>query len=120
MRVRLQCLTVHERTSRFRRCCNEDSALTVSELLVVLPARSVRESLAHLLFVCPMYDEYRKEMFDGIKTVDGCAAKLSSLLNTADSLQKALSFVACGTWGDTSIATELHHTLLHICRRLGD
>jgi len=35
------------------------------------------------------------------------AAKLSSLLNTADSLQKALSFVACGTWGDTSIATEI-------------
>jgi len=50
-----------------------------------------------------MYDEHRKEMFDGIKTVDGCAAKLSSMLNNADSLQKALSFVACGTWGDTSI-----------------
>jgi len=46
-------------------------------------------------------------MSDGINTVDGCAAKLSSLLNTADSLQKALSFVACGTWGDTSIATEI-------------
>jgi len=29
------------------------------------------------------------------------------MLNTADSLQKALSFVACGTWGDTSIATEI-------------
>jgi len=25
------------------------------------------------------------------------------MLNNADSLQKALSFVACGTWGDTSI-----------------
>jgi len=102
MRVRLQCLSVHERTSRFRRCCNEDSALTVSASCC--PAcKDGSESLAHLLFVCPMYDEYRKEMFDGIKTVDGCAAKLSSMLNNADSLQKALSFVACGTWGDTSI-----------------
>jgi len=85
-----------------RRCCNEDSALTVSASCC--PAcKDGSESLAHLLFVCPMYDEYRKEMFDGIKTVDGCAAKLSSMLNNADSLQKALSFVACGTWGDTSI-----------------
>jgi len=35
-------------------------------------------------------------------------------------LQKALSFVACGTWGCSPQLKDLHHTLLHICRRLGD
>jgi len=50
-----------------------------------------------------MYDETGRRCLMASKLVDGCAAKLSSMLNNADLPQKALSFVACGTWGDTSI-----------------
>jgi len=43
-----------------------------------IPLLDCRHCEGHYQSFQYMY-EYRKEMFDGIKTVDGCAAKLSGL-----------------------------------------
>jgi len=62
----------------------------------------------------------KPNMFDGIKFANGCASQLTSLLNTADSLHKALSvevpvqaiarewaLLACDTWCDRSVAAAV-------------
>jgi len=99
MRVGLQCLSAFmSALTRLRRCCNDDSALAVSASCC--PAckdgyRSIGTSAGHLRVL--RMTGTCKGMLDGIRTVDGCAAKLSSLLmNTAGS--SAESIVFCCLW----------------------
>ena len=91
MRVRIGCLCVHERTSRFGgRRANPTTAC---------PACGAAESLSHFMFECPATSSLRNSMFDGIRALPGCAEKLRTLLSMHDASVRVLRFVSDDLWG---------------------
>ena len=73
MRVRLGCLCVHERTTRYSR--SRDAA--ESEVINIAPCPacgSSTESLSHFVFDCPATAELRSELFDNLRRVSSAAA----------------------------------------------
>ena len=105
MRVRLSCLPVKCRTARFRRRDDGDDFSEVEERMVdrqrlLCPAcHSADESLSHLLFDCPASQAARRVMFDQIKGVEGCDAKLTACLSIQNEKERVCRFVSDDIWG---------------------
>ena len=102
MRVRLGCLCVHERTTRYSR----SSEAAESDVVTIAPCPAcgnANESLCHLVFDCPRYAGLRTELFDSLKSVSGGAAKLRHLLSIVDGKEKVSRLVSCDFWGDFEI-----------------
>ncbi len=96
MRVRLGCLAVHERTSRYGgRRANGNTACPACGAGV--------ESLSHLLFDCAATSVQRDEMFNEIRALSGCAAKLRNLLSITDAEVKVKRFVSDDAWGSVRL-----------------
>ena len=96
MRVRLGCLAVHERTSRYGgRRADGNAACPACGAGV--------ESLSHLLFDCAATSVQRDEMFNEIRALSGCAAKLRNLLSITDAEVKVKRFVSDDAWGSARL-----------------
>ena len=97
MRVRLGCLCVHMRTSRFGgRKANPNTAC---------PACGADgETLSHFVLECPATSSLRSAMFDDIRALPGCAEKLRTILSMHDASVKVLRFVSDDLWGGTEMA----------------
>jgi len=96
MRVRLGCLSVHERTARYARRVNASD-----EDLHQLPCPACGapvESIAHLMFDCPVTSVEREAMYDVLKASADDAAKLEECLAISCPQQKVARFVSCNYW----------------------
>jgi hypothetical protein len=83
MRVRLGCLSVHEHTSRFaRRNINDDDDDDDVQGQAPCPACGATvESVAHLMFECPVTTTARAQMYHFIKASINGQSKLQQCLN---------------------------------------
>jgi hypothetical protein len=105
MRVRLSTLPVHAHTAQFGR---RDDDLRSEQQSDVVAMRgcpmcsSAEETLAHFLFDCPRAQELRTSMYDGIRQVPGCAAKLIACLAISDPRRRVCRFVSEDHWGSVS------------------
>jgi hypothetical protein len=99
MRVRLGCLSVHERTSRFARHVDDADDEIVHQPPCPACGASV-ESIAHLMFECPASATARTQMFDIIKLSDDRQSKLMQCLNLVCDKKKVARFVSCDLWKD--------------------
>ena len=73
-------------------------------LLQLLPGSTTEragadESLSHLLFDCPASQAARRVMFDQIKGVEGCDAKLTACLSIQNEKERVCRFVSDDIWG---------------------
>ena len=103
MRVRLGCLCVHERTTRYSR--SRDAA--ESEVINIAPCPacgSSTESLSHFVFDCPATAELRSELFDNLRRVPGGAEKLRQCLAVVDDKERVCRLVSCDFWGDFEVS----------------
>ena len=101
MRVRLGCLSVHERTSRFaRRHIAVDDDVEIAHQPPCPACGASVESIAHLMFECPVSATARTQMFDIIKLSDDRQLKLMQCLNLACDKKKVARFVSCDLWKD--------------------
>ena len=99
MRVRLGCLSVHERTARFARHSDNDDEVIEGQAPCPACGADV-ESIAHLMFECSASATARSCMFDIIKsTVDG-ESRLQQCLSFSCSKKKVARFVSCDFWND--------------------
>jgi hypothetical protein len=97
MRVRLGCLCVHERTSRFGgRRANHNTACPACHAPV--------ESLSHFMFECPATSSFRDHMFDGIRQFPGCAERLRACLAMSNATVRVSRFVSDDLWGGREVA----------------
>ena len=98
MRVRLGCLCVHERTSRFAGCHVDDDEVQGQAPCPACGASI--ESIAHLMFECPVTATARSHMYHVIKTSANGESKLQQCLNLSCDKQKVARFVSCDLWND--------------------
>lgn len=99
MRVRLGCLCVHERTTRYSR--SSDAADSENLTSAPCPACNAPvESLSHFLFDCSKTVEMRSVLFDSLNRIPGGAEKLRQCLLITDGKEKVSRFVSCDYWGD--------------------
>jgi hypothetical protein len=95
MRVRMECLCVHERTSHYGGSRADSNT--------ACPARGQNvESLSHLMFDCPAV------------AVAGGAGKLRNVLSLTDASTKLLRFVSDDVWGSKRVADWCLGALLRI------
>jgi hypothetical protein len=97
MRVRMGCLCVHERTSRYGggRASSNTACPACGEEV---------ESLSHLMFDCPATTVQRDHMFNEIRAVSApCAEKLRNVLAMTDASTKLLRFVSDDIWGSRGV-----------------
>ena len=117
-RVRLGCLCVHERTTRYSR--SRDAA--ESEVINIAPCPacgSSTESLSHFVFDCPATAELRSELFDSLRRVPGGAEKLRQCLAVVDDKERVCRLVSCDFWVILKIPGLSHLLLLDFYRRHG-
>ena len=99
MRVRLGCLCVHERTSRYGRRSVDES----DDVLEQQPCPACRapvESLAHFLFECPATVAFRDQMYAQFGELHGGAQKLQQCLGITSVQERVARFVSCDFWAD--------------------
>ena len=101
MRVRLSTLPVHAHTAQYGRRDNDlQSEQHSDEAVRGCPMCSnAEETLAHFLFDCPRAQQYRTSMYDVIRQVPGCAAKLTACLAISDPRRRVCRFVSEDHWG---------------------
>jgi exonuclease III len=96
MRVRLGCLCVHERVSRFRRNDDEHQEAEAAAAARCPACNVAVESVGHFLFECPKTADLRSTMLNVLNSC--CSAKLQECLAITDLQRKVCSFVSCVLW----------------------
>jgi hypothetical protein len=99
MRVRLGCLSVHEHTSRFARRNIDDDDGVQGQAPCPACGATV-ESVAHLMFECPVTTTARAQMYHVIKASVNGESKLQQCLNLSCDKKKVARFVSCDLWND--------------------
>ena len=105
MRVRLSTLPVHAHTAQYGRRDNDLQSEQHSDVVAVRGCpmcSNAEETLAHFLFDCPRAQEYRTTMYDVIRQVPGCEAKLTACLAISDPRRRVCRFVSEDHWGALS------------------
>ena len=106
MRIRLSCLPVHCRTARFRLQVDGDAEVEDRGVhthgLVCPSCKAADESLSHFLFECPVYQQHRVVMMDGIRSVPECSVRLDACLAISDAAKRVCRFVSDNQWGSPS------------------
>jgi len=109
MRVRLGCLSVHERTSRFARHITEDTDENVASQAPCPACGAPVESIAHFMFECPVTASARTHMYDIIKTSVNGELKSQKCLGLSCGKTMVARFVSCDFWNDKrAICAQCH------------
>ena len=106
MRIRLSCLPVHCSTARFRHQVDGDAEVEDRGVhthgLVCPSCKAAGESSSHFLFECPVYQQHRVVMMDGICSVPECSVRLDACLAISDAAKRVCRFVSDNQWGSPS------------------
>ncbi len=105
LRVRLSTLPVHAHTAHYSRRDGDAEDVPHSDSVAARGCpmcQHSEESLAHLLFDCPRTHALRTVMYDAIRRVEGCDAKLVACLNIPDPCRRVCRFVSDDFWGSGS------------------
>ncbi len=108
MRVRMQCLAVHARTSKYTRGDNTSRVCCPS----CGDVADGGETLHHLMFSCPAYSAARSSMFEAVSSVPGCVVRLRRVLTGPHCLEKVLDFVS-DCWGSAEVASAVSLHIAH-------
>ena len=120
LRVRLSTLPVHAHTAHYSRRDGDGENEPQSSVVVARGCpmcQHSEESLAHLLFDCPRTHAVRTVMYDTIRQVEGCDAKLNACLAIADPRRRVCRFVSDDLWGSVS---ELQFVVPSIAQYLAE
>ena len=120
LRVRLSTLPVHAHTAHYSRRDGDGENEPQSSVVVARGCpmcQHPEESLAHLLFDCPRTHALRTVMYDAIRQVEGCDAKLNACLAIADPRRRVCCFVSDDLWGSVS---ELQFVVPSIAQYLAE
>jgi hypothetical protein len=96
MRVRLRCLCVHARTSKY-------GGRRANPTTVCPACGSATETLSHFVLECPDTADLRESMYAELRRLPGCAEKLRTLLAMTDPSAMVLRFVSDDVWGGSGV-----------------